>query len=153
MNGGNDKDTCVSGNIILGCENLVFVANIEGAQEVPPVDTNASGAATFMFTEGNEEIKFKVSIQGLDFPLLVTPEPEDDIIAAHIHLAPFGENGPVVGFISPTTVDDLVVDFIEGLITGTITSDSLVGDLSDEPLSRLIDEMSAGFTYVNIQIC
>jgi len=96
-------------------------------------------------------LKFTIELENLDLDGNQTVDVNDDVTAAHIHLAPSGVNGPVVvGFISPETVDDLVVDPVEGVITGIITVDSLIADLSGEPLSRLIDEMMSGNTYVNI---
>ena len=80
-----------------------------------------------------------------------TGDVNDDVTGAHIHLAPFGINGLiVVGFISPTTVDNFQVDPVAGVISGIITSDSLINDLTGQELSTLIAEMISGNTYVNI---
>jgi len=152
LDGGANKDICVSGNIILACENIVFVANLEGVQEVPPVDTDASGVANFGFNAtGNELLKFRISIENLDLDGNQTGDVNDDVVAAHIHLAPSGVNGPVVvGFISPETVDNFQLDPVAGVISGIITSDSLINDLAGQELSALIAEMTSGNTYVNI---
>ena len=65
--------------------------------------------------------------------------------------APSGVNGPiVVGFISPETVDNFKSDPIAGVISGSITADSLINDLAGQDLSALIAEMISGNTYVNI---
>ena len=150
--GGEGVDNCHQGEINDKCEAFTIFTILEGAQEVPSVTTDASGGALFVFNAtGSELLRFRITVDNLDLDGNQTGDVNDDVTAAHIHLAPFGVNGPiVVGFISPTMVDDLVVDPVKGVITGTITGDSLIADLSGEPLSRLIDEMRSGNTYVNI---
>ena len=60
-----------------------FVASLYGGQEIPPVDTNATGQATFQ-PEPQGTIQFRVTVENLE-----------DAVAAHIHCAPAGMNGPV----------------------------------------------------------
>ncbi|MDW0256544.1 MAG: CHRD domain-containing protein, partial [Nitrososphaeraceae archaeon] len=61
-----------------------FSAMLSGGEEVPPVDTAATGVASFTL-EGGESIKYDVNVTGMD-----------KVTAAHIHNAPKGENGEVV---------------------------------------------------------
>lgn len=58
---------------------------------MPPVTTDASGVATFLFnTTGNELLKFRIIVENLDLDGNQTADIDDDVMAAHIHLAPHG---------------------------------------------------------------
>jgi hypothetical protein len=56
---------------------------LSGAEEVPPVNTQASGINRIVVI-GDKTISGNVEIRNLD------------ATAAHIHLAPKGQNGPVI---------------------------------------------------------
>jgi len=149
--GGEGNDNCHQGESHDSCEALTFFASLEGEQEVPPVSTDASGVANFRYNSTSDEMKFIIEVENLDLDGNQTGDVNDDVMAAHIHLAPSGVNGPiVVGFISPETVDNFQLDPIAGVISGIITSDSLINDLAGQDLSALIAEMISGNTYVNI---
>lgn len=64
-------------------EATQFTALLGGGQESPPVDTDATGVARFSLS-GNM-LHWDMAVQDIT-----------DITAAHIHLAPVGNNGPVV---------------------------------------------------------
>jgi CHRD domain len=59
-----------------------FSAALNGANEVPPVPTTATGTATFSVSGG--QITYTVNVTDLQNP-----------VVAHIHIAPTGQNGPV----------------------------------------------------------
>jgi hypothetical protein len=63
---------------------LTSTTTLSGANENPPVDTNASGSATATMNG------FDLFVEG-DFAGLT-----DDFTVGHIHVAPAGTNGPVV---------------------------------------------------------
>ena len=62
-----------------------FVAHLIGENEVPPVDTDAEGEAIFHFTIAGDRLQYQINVAQIE-----------NIVAAHIHLAPKGVNGPVV---------------------------------------------------------
>jgi hypothetical protein len=67
-----------------------FVARLDGAQEVPPNNSNATGVGVFYLHEPDNRIVYEVNSTGL--PAAIT--------GAHIHQAAVGVNGPViVGFV------------------------------------------------------
>jgi hypothetical protein len=116
----------------------IFHAILEGEEEVPPVDSDAKGAAVFRTSNDGTELNYKLVVANIE-----------DVTAAHIHLAPRGENGDIVAFLfNPETPTD--GREFEILAEGTITSEDLVGPLEGSTLSELIDEMEAGNTYVNV---
>jgi hypothetical protein len=78
---------------ILGCggddddDTRQLSTNLTGAQEVPPVNTLATGTAVLRINEERTQI---------DFTLTVSTAPQSDIREAHLHIAPAGVNGPIV---------------------------------------------------------
>lgn len=115
-----------------------FHAILEGDEEVPPVDSDAKGAAIFRTSNDGTELNYRLIVANIE-----------DVTAAHIHLAPRGENGDIVAFLfDPEEPTEGITNGI--LAEGTITSEDLVGPLEGSTLSELIDEMEAGNTYVNV---
>ena len=115
-----------------------FHAILEGDEEVPPVDSDAKGAAIFRTSNDGTELNYRLIVANIE-----------DVTAAHIHLAPRGENGDIVAFLfNPETPTDGRTNGV--LAEDTITSADLVGPLEGSTLSELIDEIEAGNTYVNV---
>src|ERR671919_2669842 len=113
----------------------VFVAsNMTGANEVPPVNTTATGSATFV--NNQTVIDYDLSVSDLY-----------NATAAHIHQGSAGANGPIVVTLYKTA------DPSPGLFggySGNITSSMLEGPLKGQQLSALVDLMSNGQAYVNV---
>jgi CHRD domain len=115
-----------------------FTASMSGTNEVPPVDTKATGETTFRTANNDTTIKYKVNITGFK-----------DATGAHIKMGKAGANGEVV------------VDLLQGskknptkiglAIRGNITDSSLVGPLKGKTLADLISAMKSGDAYVDIQ--
>lgn len=115
-----------------------FHAILEGDEEVPPVDSDAKGAAIFRTSNDGTELNYRLIVANIE-----------DVTAAHIHLAPRGENGDIVAFLfDPEEPTEGRTNGV--LAEGTITSADLVGPPKVSTLSELIDEMEAGNTYVNV---
>jgi hypothetical protein len=116
-----------------------FVAPLDGGQEVPPVETRATGNAVFHLRG-----------DGLHYRLIVANI--QNVTQAHIHRAPAGENGPVVAWLYPDAPPaQLIPGRSSGILaTGVITPDDLVGPLADATLDDLSEAMRAGNTYVNV---
>jgi hypothetical protein len=112
-----------------------FTAALTGANEVPPVETPATGTATL--TLNGQQIEYTVSVSNITNP-----------IVAHIHIAPTGQNGPVrlnlcgTGDPQPacTGGTGVLATGTNGTTVGTpaITFDSLVS------------AMRTGGAYVNV---
>jgi CHRD domain len=92
-----------------------FSAKLNGGNEVPPVDSRASGTASFSINGG--VLSYKIQVSKLD-----------DVTGAHLHMAEPGANG------------DVIVDLLRGsdkspteqgiMITGSIDDAGLTGPLS-----------------------
>lgn len=122
-----------------GCpeEFPTFVATLDGAQEVdPPVITEATGQAIFQLDRDKTELTYEVIISGL------TP---DQILQAHLHVAPRGFNGPVVLFLAdappPTPV-----------LRGTLNAANLIPqpDVGVDDFADFVAALEAGDVYVNV---
>src|SRR5262249_59654870 len=93
----------------------VFVARLDGSQEVPANSSTAKGYAAFFLNKEQTALTFTVTVSGLDFTGSQTADPADDLLAAHIHApAPRGSNAPVrFGFFgtpfNDTNPNDVVV--------------------------------------------
>lgn len=118
-----------------------FSAQLSGDNEVPPVDTDASGAATFTLEQHEDG-------PDLHYELTVSGPWNGCVTQAHIHVGGPDENGPVVAFLFETA--DPLVDAEGTLSEGILTADDLVGPLEDADFSALATELQAGNTYVNV---
>lgn len=130
--------SAVAGTAVAG---PMFVAPLEGTQEVPPVVTDASGVARFEFNDALTEMTYSLEVFDIS-----------NVTMAHIHLAPLGVNGPVILWLYPSAPPaELIPGLFNGLLASrTVTAADLVGLLAGESLTALYDEMVAGNTYVNV---
>lgn len=100
-----------------------FTATLSGADEVPAVETAATGTATVTL-DGNE-LSWRVEVKGLD-----------NATMAHIHGAAPGENG---GVMVPLFREDKGANFSGLLTEGTTTVEDDV-----------VRAIRAGNAYVNV---
>lgn len=115
-----------------------YKGQLSGDNEVPPVQTKATGEADFT-KPANDTIKYRVNVTGLS-----------NATMAHIHSGAQGKNGaPVVDLLNPSTSKDK--DTAYGMIIrGNITSSSLKGALQGKTLDDLAASMDSGQVYVNV---
>lgn len=110
----------------------MFVATINGTNEVPAVTTNATGAATFTLID-NLTLSYDLSLASIS-----------NVTASHIHGAVAGQNGGVlVTLFAPAQPTGGVSGSVA---TGTITGADITGMSFDSLLTR----MRNGSLYVNV---
>src|SRR5712692_7215843 len=115
-----------------------FVAHLSGNEEVPSNGSLAQGQAIFHLSEDGTALHYKLIVANID-----------NVVAAHIHLAPVGVNGSVVAFLfGPAAPGGGRTDGV--LAEGTITAANLVGPLAGHPLSDLVAALEAGNAYANV---
>jgi glucose/arabinose dehydrogenase len=133
----------------------VFVARLEGGQEVPPNTSTAKGFAAFFLNQEGTALRFIVTVTGLDFTGTQTADTGDDLVAAHIHApAPRGANaGVVFGFFglpfndtNPT--DTVVIPFANG-VGGTVFSKWDLTEGNNTTLTAQLPNILAGQSYIN----
>lgn len=103
-------------------QTILFAANMQGSQEVPPDTSHASGHAVVLLDKATGEVNLTGNFQGLS----------SNATASHIHRAPIGVSGPII-------VPLLLSGDTSGTITGTDT-------LSAADISA----MDSSNTYVNV---
>lgn len=103
-----------------------FVAQLGGDAEVPPVDTPAHGTAHF-HVAADGTVHYKVVVNQTLAP----------VVAAHIHAAPAGSNGPVV-------------QNLFNAVDSKVTNKTTIFWGSFEASPELLDLMASGGAYVNV---
>jgi glucose/arabinose dehydrogenase len=150
----NDDGTTPADNPFFGIGH-VFVARLEGAQEVPPNTSTARGFAAFFLNREQTALRFIVTVTGLDFTGTQTADPSDDLLAAHIHAAaPRGTNAGVrFGFFgqpfNDTNPNDVVVRPFPSGVGGTIFSKWDTPEGNNTTLPAQLPAILAGQSYIN----
>lgn len=118
-----------------------FTAHLNGDQEVPAAVTNATGQAIFKLSKDGMSMSYKLIVANIE-----------DVRMAHIHLAPAGQNGPVVVWLYPSAPPPLPIPGkTNGILAeGVFDASNFAGPLAGSELSDLIDLMKDGRTYVNV---
>jgi hypothetical protein len=119
-------------------ENGNYSVHLSGNTEVPANASLGTGQAVFHLSPDGTSLDYKLIVANLDNP-----------VAAHIHIAPPGVNGPVVAFLfGPAAPGAGTANGV--LAEGTITAANLVGPLAGQPFSALIEALNSGNAYVNV---
>jgi hypothetical protein len=122
-------------DLVLAQGPAKFGFNLTGSEEVPPVQTNATGMADISpYTIAGDSITYSVNATNIK-----------DVTAGHIHFGKQGENGPIV-----FTMFKYDPPRDEVLETGTITADKLEGPLKGKQVSDLAFAGANGSLYMNI---
>ncbi|WP_336345133.1 CHRD domain-containing protein [Halalkalicoccus ordinarius] len=119
-----------------------YSAELSGDAEVPPVETDASGHATFEANEDETAVEYEVHVESIC-----------NVTQAHVHLGEEGENGPVVVWLYPE--EGAEPELIEGrfdgtLAEGTITEDDFVGPLEGASFEEAAETLESEGGYVNV---
>jgi len=118
-----------------------FVALLDGAHEVPAVDTRAKGIAHFQLSRDGTEVTYWLFVANIE-----------NVTMAHIHLAPAGENGPIVVWLYPEAPPPQLIEgsFTGVLATGTFGAEDLVGPLAGATMAELMEQLGPADAYVNV---
>ena len=126
-------------------DDRTYESFLSGSEEVPAIQTAAFGSAVYSLGNEGARLAFQHSFQ----PFFSFSGSLSNVIGAHLHLAPQGENGPIVAILlGDTPFLSESVDLEE--LDGELTASSLTGPLAGQPLDALIAEIEAGNVYVNI---
>ena len=119
-------------------DNNNYAVHLDGATEVPANASLATGQAIFKLSPDGTSLDYKLIVANLDNP-----------VAAHIHVGPPGVNGPVVAFLfGPAAPAGGTANGV--IAEGTITAANLVGPLTGQPFSALVEALNSGNAYVNV---
>jgi hypothetical protein len=114
-------------------EPMTITVNLTGDEEVPPVQTEATGIAEFT-PMGMDSIGYSINATNIE-----------GTTAGHVHQGAKGENGPVV-----VTLFKYDTPMNEVSENGTITADKLEGPMAGKQISDLAAAGGNGTLYVNI---
>jgi hypothetical protein len=117
------------------------MTHLTGDEEVPSNESKTQGMAILKLSEDGTELNYKLIVANIE-----------NVAQAHIHVAPVGENGPIVAWLYPSAAPaQLISGRSNGVLAeGTITDADLVGPLAGMTLEDLLDKMRSGNTYVNV---
>jgi len=133
----------------------VFIARLEGAQEVPANTSAAKGYAVFFVNPEMTSLTFTATVAGIDFTGSQTADTGDDLLNAHIHAAaPRGTNAGVrFGFIgtpfNDTNPQDVIVTPFASGVGGTVTSKWDLTEGNNTTLAAQLPSILAGRSYIN----
>lgn len=114
-----------------------FGAFLTGTEEVPPVAASGAGSARFEVVNNGMGIKYEIRVANTT-----------GIVAAHIHKAAIGENGPVmINLIANQPASGLENGLI---VEGILTAQDLRPMFSSDNLNDLIANLNSGMAYVNL---
>lgn len=120
-------------NLVLAQGAPTFVIDLSGNEEVPPVQTDATGVAEIT-PLGADSIAYSVNATNIE-----------GVTAGHIHLGKQGEDGPVV--VTLFNYDSPMNGVSEN---GTITADKLEGPMAGMQIPDLAAAGANGTLYINI---
>ncbi|HEU4540470.1 MAG TPA: CHRD domain-containing protein [Jiangellaceae bacterium] len=135
------------GTVATASSPVNMSTHLSTAEEVPTpifdaIDRNPQGEAVIMLSEAGE-LTYRLNVANIE-----------NVIMAHIHIAPPGDPGPIVVWLypnDPPLAPRLIPGFSNGpLSSGTITDANLVGPLAGGTVEDLLDQIRAGNAYVNV---
>ncbi len=89
--------------------------DLTGAEEVPPADPNGTGEALLRVNSGQGRICYRLTVANLS----------STVVAAHIHKAPAGVNGPiVVPLVPPVTGSSEACATVDRMLAKDIRNNS-----------------------------
>ncbi len=117
-----------------------FVANLSGKNEVPPVDSEATGVAKFQESPDGQTIDYQIILANIS-----------GVMGAHIHIGKQGQNGPVVAGLFNPNMSGPPTGKVNGLlVNGTLKQGDLQGPLTGHPINSLIHLLASHGAYVNV---
>jgi len=144
----------------------ILLATLTNAQENPPtVPTTSTGAprpvsfgtAIFTLNDAMTSMSFSAAVVNIDFTGTQTADPNDNLIAAHIHAAPTvtpTTNGPVVwGFFGTPFNDnnpnDVVFQPFPSGVGGMISGKWDLLEGNNTTLAAQLSNILTGHAYIN----
>jgi hypothetical protein len=119
-------------------ELIGFYTNLTGIEEVPPINTTASGLAVLLYNNESSQLSYLVNVTGLE-----------KISQSSIHNGTRGINGDVVIPLKGNeTADKKEIASI--LFQDDMKVNDLQGPLKDKKITDLVKLMSNESAYVNI---
>lgn len=148
-----------------------FTANMTGTQENPPASNPtlsaangslprplASGFASFVLNDARTALSFTGTVNNIDFTGTQTADPNDNLVAAHIHasatLVPTTNAGVVFGFFgapfNDNSPNDVIITPFASGVGGTFFAKWDLNEGQNTTLIAQLPNILAGRSYINI---
>lgn len=131
------------GEILLSRQAVVkhYHATMSGGEEVPANSSRARGTTQFKLSADGESLTYRLQVANIQ-----------NVLMAHIHLAPAGSNGGIVVWLYPDRPPpSLIAGRSSGILAeGTITAADLINALAGMTIADLIAHFESGNAYVNV---
>src|ERR1700675_3754453 len=141
-------------------------ATLTNAQENPPTNPTLStggarpasfGTATFTLNAARTSMTFSATVFNIDFTGSQTPDPNDNLIAAHIHASPTASPtvnaGVVWGFFgmpfNDNNPNDVVITPFTNGVGGTISGKWDAPEGNNTTLAAQLPNILSGHSYIN----
>ena len=112
-----------------------FVADLSGSQEVRPIETVATGQASFQLNADNTALTFELTVANIE-----------DVTATHIHCASTGVIGP-----PGVTLSGGAPGPINGILAqGTVTAPDSGNGCDWNDFAAVVAGIGSGNTYVQV---
>jgi len=116
-----------------------FMARLSGGDDVPRVNTSATGMAKFQLKIPEQSLNYRLNVTNLT-----------GITGAHIHSGKLGQIGPIVATLFNQNMTIPPTSKMNGLLAkGVIKSGDLQGPLKGSSVAELLSLISRG-AYVNV---
>ena len=127
----------VSSTEVTAAPGKTYTAELSGKDVVPPVDTTATGSATFIVDPTGTRMQFVLTVSNLT-----------DANASRVHIGKPGSNGPgvLILFAGPTQSGP----FTGNLSGGNFGSSALIGQLTGKTIADFVALVTSGQAYVNV---
>lgn len=113
-----------------------YISIISAGEEVPVDGAGTNGWAVYHINNDGQSMTWVLWINAINDP-----------VAAHIHIGPWGNNGPVV---VPLYSGKNVGAFSGVMSSGTITAANLDGPLKGKTMDDLFAAIKSGNAYTNV---
>lgn len=125
---------------LIAANAVNFKAHLSGDQEVPAVETDATGKIIIHINQALTLLRFKLDVFKADDLLSAA--------GAHFHCGVEGMNGPVIAFVAGSFAPGFDGHF---QIRATLTDDSIIGVTAcGTTIAELAMAMAEGNVYVNV---
>ena len=120
---------------LVSAQSASFVADLSGSQQVSPVETDATGQATFQLDPDSTVLSFTLTVVNIE-----------DVLASHIHCASAAENGPPGVTLSGGAPGPINGTLAEGIITAPDPGNGC----GWADFAAMTGAMMSGNTYVQV---
>lgn len=115
--------------------------HMRGADETPARPTHATGQLVLKLAKDGSGLEYKLLVANIE-----------DVLQAHIHLAPRGVAGPVIVWLYPAAPPAMLIPGrTNGILAeGFIGDAQVVGPLAGQGVAGLLAAIEAGNAYANV---